>query len=161
MKEGLLMKRIFNCLLFAFIFCSFIEVNAECNHEWTEWDIYIETCCSYSGWKSRECTLCGEYEDIEIPKTNEHTWTDWEIWDEPTCQFAGEERRECSVCYEMESNELPATGIHTWTAWEVWDEPDCLNEGKEWRECSECLKDDYKTLEKEFVDFDYITNENK
>lgn len=126
------------------IFCILGKADAKayCNHEWSEWKVWIEATCSEEGWEDRVCQKCYDEESRKIPATGIHKWSDWKECEKATCTEQGTEERKCSECYETEERTVPKTGIHIWTSWKA--NGYLCEDGKYTRYCKECYKEQNK-----------------
>lgn len=133
-------------LLLSVIFCLGIstQADADCQHQWGEWEIK-EATCGEDGYKVRWCDECYEDEEIVLPATGNHVWGEWTVEEEPDCGYAGSEVRECKNCWETQERTIPATGIHNWSDWEI-ENPTCNEPGYKWRQCENCDKEEEITL---------------
>jgi len=71
---------------------SFVIVEPECEHSWSEWTIVKEADCDEDGLKTRTCSKCGEVEEVVIPAKGH------------TIKWAYDENNHwhvCSVCGEI------------------------------------------------------------
>lgn len=95
-----------------------VTSNASCNHQWSDWQTECEPGCYEDGVKSRECSVCYEYESAPIPSYGSHDWDEWETIIEPDCLNSGESMRSCSRCYAAESKAIPKDpSKHYFSGW--------------------------------------------
>lgn len=104
-------------------------------HTWTEWNNDVEATCVDLGSRSRECTVCGEYEEEEIP-ANGHIWGEFSTVKQATCGD-GINVHTCTVCEEEEEEPVKGTGNHTWGEWINVKQATC-GDGINERKCSVC-----------------------
>ena len=114
------------------------EVEAK-GHSFGEWEVVEEATEQEKGLKSRECTVCFEKEEAEIPVLEHvHKYTDKVV--KPTCTEDGYTEHRCQCGDSYKDNVVKAS--HTeevLPAKEVKCEEDGLTEGKKCSVCGEVL----------------------
>lgn len=80
-----------------------LSTKAQCNHQWSEWEVIETPTCGDTGLKIRYCLECGEYEDKNIPATGQHDWDDWYTAKNATVFKNGIKKRICYECYKTQS----------------------------------------------------------
>lgn len=116
-------------------------------HTFGEWNVEKEASCAETGFRERNCSVCGhtEYEVIDsVP----HTYGEWQVTKEATCAEEGEETAVCEKCGDVISRttEKPA---HTEGEWQIVKEATEAEEGAKQLTCSVCGKVlDTKTIPK-------------
>lgn len=137
------------CLSFLLLglFCFPLSANADpfCQHQWKE-TIITEPTCGWHGLKSKYCSLCHEYETVEIPATGAHVMNEWRTLIPSTCVSEGTQYRSCENCVYSESRSIPATGIHTWGDWQIEKYSTCTTSGDKIRECLYCTATQHETI---------------
>ena len=101
--------------------------------------------CSAKGQKFRKCSVCGEYEIVELPKNPEnHTQPspDWKYDPEPTCNSEGIRFKVCYSCNErFDISTVPADPTAHKSATktkEVIKPNSCVSEGEKAFKCKNC-----------------------
>lgn len=135
-----------------------------CNHEWDEWDEYVESGCTVDGLRVRTCMNCGKQESEVLPahghdvsdrkcmdcgakiKKCDHEDTEEVVIKPATCTEKGKENEICTVCYTIvDENKIPATG-HNMIAYE-WKDATCTENGWYWHEaCEYCGKNNREEI---------------
>lgn len=147
MKRKLIICTLFIIMLSAFILPTDVHAYT-CEHEWGDWEVFIEPKCYREGRQYRQCTKCYTTEYEDVPAIGHHTWSNWEIALQPTCSSTGNRSRSCLVCYESEIESIPANGEHLWSDW-FTDRPASYNRnGVQSRYCEYCYVDQYRALPK-------------
>lgn len=113
-------------------------------HDWEEWTIDEQATCVDPGNRSRECKLCGEFDEESIP-ANGHVWGASSEVLPATCGD-GVTVHTCTVCGEDEEVIVPGTGNHEWKGWVTVTQATC-GDGKKQRECSVCTAKDEQVIE--------------
>ena len=110
-----------------------------CEHEW-QTEEHAAT-CTEDGYCRRECSKCGEKEEITYKKTG-HAWGEWEIIDPASYNHEGTKKRVCkndpshveTESYTIEDHVcVPGEWITTTAA-------TCDTPGEETQYCTICLK---------------------
>lgn len=145
-------RKLIICTLFAIMLSAFIlpaDARAyTCEHEWGDWEVFIEPKCNREGRQYRQCTKCYTTEYEDVPAIGHHTWSNWEIALQPTCSSTGNRSRTCLICYESEIESIPANGEHLWSDW-FTERPASYNRnGVQSRYCEYCDIDQYRDLPK-------------
>lgn len=108
----------------------------ECDHEWTQWEIYRAATCTEAGLKTRSCKKCGKVDLREIEKL-EHDYSRWYVVREATCAQEGEEVRWCKVC-GAEDARVVESPPHEFGEWTVIRPATCTLEGVQVHWCVNC-----------------------
>lgn len=112
-------------------------------HTWDEWTVTEYATCVDSGNQYHTCTVCGEYEEDEIP-ANGHEWGTFSVIKEATCGD-GIQKHTCTVCKEDEEEPIVGSGNHTWGEY-ITVLPATCGDGREERTCSVCGGTDTKII---------------
>lgn len=108
------MKKICLFLTAVLLICSCLACvgcGGECKHNYGDWVIIEESTCTRKGKKVKECSLCGEKQQEELPLA-EHTYGEWQTVSEADCVHEGTKKRVCS-CGAVDNGIIPATGNHS------------------------------------------------
>ena len=90
----------------AFILPTDVRAYA-CEHEWGDWEVFIEPKCNREGRQYRQCTKCYTTEYEDIPAIGHHTWSNW-FTDRPASYNRnGVQSRYCEYCDIDQYRELP------------------------------------------------------
>ncbi|MBQ8424668.1 MAG: hypothetical protein IJX17_01445, partial [Clostridia bacterium] len=106
-------KRIIcNILCFMIVLCSmftFTACDKDCKHKWGEWETVVESTCTTTGTKKRQCSKCEEFEEDSIAVIA-HNFGSWVEEVLANCTVAGTKaHKDCSVCkkhFDNDGNEI-------------------------------------------------------
>lgn len=107
-------------------------------HQYGDYAIMQYPTCTSSGYKVRECIICGETDTEVIEALGHKEVIDAEI--PATCTEEGEtEGSHCERCGKVlrRQESIPTTN-HKWSDWKVIKESTCTDKGSKTRVCSAC-----------------------
>ncbi len=76
---------------------SEISEEQPCTHVFGEWTVVDEPSCDHYGYETRTCTLCGEFDEQNVPML-EHDLEEWVVRVEADCLNEGAADQSCSRC---------------------------------------------------------------
>ena len=110
MKSILLkLSSIIVCTLAFFILFD-VSTYAECNHEWSPWEVISESDCTSKGYEERYCYNCYSYETRDLP-LKAHSWSSWSLDQKSTPYVRGYKSRYCTYCDKEERVYLEKTKL--------------------------------------------------
>ena len=100
--------KVFSSILFMTIILILFAVpsNAQCDHVWGPWQVYVEPTCDSKGSSERHCEKCYQIESKEIP-VKAHSWSPWKMERVPTPYAEGYNIRYCFNCSKEQKQYLP------------------------------------------------------
>lgn len=93
-----------------FIIESYADDEQSHIHTWSEVIIEEESTCITHGSGYKECTECGETEEVELPLVS-HEWSDWETTKAATVYKSGKKYRYCYYCDKEQFKTIPKKTI--------------------------------------------------
>jgi len=118
-------------------------------HDWTAWEVTMQSTCSTFSKESRSCNNCGATEERSLTTlnpTNHSGGSHWEEDPSATCTTAGINKLKCYGCsVVLDTNPIPATG-HSMGSWYTYKDSTCHTYGTERNNCLECNYYDERSL---------------
>ena len=119
---------------------QYYEYTLNQTHDWTAWEVTMQSTCSTFGKESRSCNNCGATEERSLPKnlSNHSGGSHWETVTNPTCTAPGSKELICDGCSAvLDTDSIPAPG-HSMGSWYTATASTCCTCGTERSDCSEC-----------------------
>lgn len=118
-----------------------------CAHSYGAWAVQKAAACESSGWKERECTLCGETEQQTLAATG-HSWDGGSGAAPADCSQTVSCTYTCKICGKTKTETV--TGAHDYGEWEYeeytylhTDSGRTLTSHRKVRACTKCGYQEY------------------
>jgi len=107
-------------------------------HLWDEGVVEEEASCTWDGYVTYTCTVCGETKTETIPATGHTVVTDEDV--EPTCTESGQTGgSHCSVCGDIIDYPTYIEPLgHSWDEGKIESSPTCITPGQKLYTCTVC-----------------------
>jgi len=108
------------------------------NHVESNWIIEYEATCTETGFKYKECTVCGAVIETEIIPAAGHIESDWIIDYDASCWDFGYKHKDCIVCGTTLEGESIPMYPHTASDWIIDYDATCWDFGYKHKDCIVC-----------------------